>query len=34
MESKNYLSDKEIAALNRLSTAFLDLAENAILFGK
>jgi hypothetical protein len=25
--AKNYLSDKEITALNRLSTAFLDLAE-------
>ncbi|WP_298062923.1 RhuM family protein [uncultured Rikenella sp.] len=25
--AKNYLSDKEVSALNRLSTAFLDLAE-------
>lgn len=25
--AKNYLSDKEVAALNRLSTAFLDVAE-------
>lgn len=26
--AKNYLSDKEVSALNRISTAFLDLAEN------
>ena len=26
--AKNYLSDKEVVALNRLSTAFLDLAES------
>lgn len=25
--AKNYLSDKEVSALNRLSTAFLDFAE-------
>ena len=25
--AKNYLSDKEVSALNRLSTAFLDVAE-------
>ena len=25
--AKNYLSDKEVTALNRLSTAFLDVAE-------
>ncbi len=26
--AKNYLSDKEVSALNRISTAFLDLAES------